>query len=146
MTNRDCTHGQLARSCNICDLEQEINNLKAKLQEMIEQPAANTPIQELMAQYSDECCNFSDLHWLRETARRLVTTMPDSQARCILFALAEQPASVPDEQLQAAFDAGATAAREECAKACQDVVDSGMYDGRQQYAAAACRDEICARA
>ena len=24
MTDRDCVHGQLARSCNICDLEQEI--------------------------------------------------------------------------------------------------------------------------
>jgi len=66
---------------------------------MIEQPAANTHIQELMEQYSDECCDFSDLRWLRETARRLVTTMPDSQARCILFALAEPPPSVPDAEL-----------------------------------------------
>ena len=39
----------------------------------------------------------------------------------------------------------AAAERKECAKACQDVVDSGMYGGRQQYAAAACRDEILAR-
>lgn len=29
MNNRDCKHGQLARSCNICDLEQEVNE-KAK--------------------------------------------------------------------------------------------------------------------
>ena len=29
-----------------------------------------------------------------------------------------------------------------CAKTCQRVVDSGVYDGYQQYAAAACRDEI----
>ena len=36
----------------------------------------------------------------------------------------------------------AAAEREECAKVCQDAVDSGMYDGRQQYAAAACRDAI----
>ena len=37
------------------------------------------------------------------------------------------------------------ATREECAKVCQGVVDGGMYDGWQQYAAAACRDEILAR-
>lgn len=24
MTNRDCEHGQLARSCHICSLEQEV--------------------------------------------------------------------------------------------------------------------------
>ena len=36
----------------------------------------------------------------------------------------------------------AAATREECAKACQGVVDGGMYDGWQQYAAAACRDAI----
>ena len=31
---RDCTHGQLARSCNICDLEQEVDSLKARLAEV----------------------------------------------------------------------------------------------------------------
>ena len=36
----------------------------------------------------------------------------------------------------------AAAEREECAKVCQGVVDGGMYDGWQQYAAAACRDAI----
>lgn len=36
----------------------------------------------------------------------------------------------------------AAATREECAKVCQSVVDGGMYDGWQQYAAAACRDAI----
>ena len=39
----------------------------------------------------------------------------------------------------------AAAEREACAKACQSVVDGGQYDARQQYAAAACRDEIRAR-
>ena len=28
---RDCTHGQLARSCNICEMEQEIERLRAEL-------------------------------------------------------------------------------------------------------------------
>ena len=36
----------------------------------------------------------------------------------------------------------AAAEREACAKVCQGVVDGGMYDGWQQYAAAACRDAI----
>ena len=36
----------------------------------------------------------------------------------------------------------AAATRDECAKVCQGVVDGGMYDGWQQYAAAACRDAI----
>ena len=31
---------------------------------------------------------------------------------------------------------------ERCAHLCQRTVDSGDYDGRQQYAAAACRDAI----
>lgn len=38
--------------------------------------------------------------------------------------------------------AAAASEREACAKACQGVVDGGQYDGWQQYAAAACRDEI----
>lgn len=65
------------------------------LQDLIEQQEARTPIKELLAQYAAEGCDFSDLRWLRGTARRLATTMPDSQARCILFALAEQLESVP---------------------------------------------------
>lgn len=28
---RDCKHGQLARSCNICEMEQEIERLRAEL-------------------------------------------------------------------------------------------------------------------
>jgi hypothetical protein len=32
--------------------------------------------------------------------------------------------------------------QKDCARLCQDVVDSGEYDGYQQYAAAACRHAI----
>lgn len=39
----------------------------------------------------------------------------------------------------------AAAEREACATACQAVIDGGQYDEYQQYAAAACRDEIRAR-
>lgn len=33
MSPIECEHGSLARSCNICDMEQEIASLKAKLAE-----------------------------------------------------------------------------------------------------------------
>ena len=33
VNGRDCNHGQLARSCNICDLEQEVANLKSASEE-----------------------------------------------------------------------------------------------------------------
>ena len=46
------------------------------------------------------------------------------------------------DKLQRFAELVATAEREECAKVCQGVVDGGMYDGWQQYAAAACRDAI----
>jgi|JI10StandDraft_1071094.scaffolds.fasta_scaffold184261_9 hypothetical protein len=32
---RDCKHGQLARVCNICELEQEVERLRAELAECI---------------------------------------------------------------------------------------------------------------
>jgi hypothetical protein len=31
MSERDCEHGQLARSCNICELEQEVRELRAEV-------------------------------------------------------------------------------------------------------------------
>lgn len=46
------------------------------------------------------------------------------------------------KRLQRFAELVAAATREECAKVCQSVVDGGMYDGWQQYAAAACRDAI----
>ena len=53
----------------------------------------------------------------------------------------DETGSTPAE-LQRFADLVAAAEREKCAKVCQTVVDSGMYDGWQQYAAAACRDAI----
>ena len=50
---------------------------------------ANTPIQELIKQYEHECCDFSDTAWLVKSALRMAQTMPDSQARCLLYALAK---------------------------------------------------------
>lgn len=53
----------------------------------------------------------------------------------------DETGSTPAE-LQRFAELVAAAEREECARVCQDVVESGMYDGWQQYAAAACRDAI----
>lgn len=54
------------------------------------------PIAELMEQYESEGCDFSDTEWVRKAAMRYVLTMPDSQVRCLLYALAKAPpAAVP---------------------------------------------------
>lgn len=34
MSNRDCKHGQLARVCNICELEGELGALQAECEEL----------------------------------------------------------------------------------------------------------------
>lgn len=52
----------------------------------------NTQINELLAQYEEECCDFTNLQWVVEASRRNVTTMPDSQVRCLLHTLAEHVA------------------------------------------------------
>jgi hypothetical protein len=49
----------------------------------------NTPIEELIKGYEDECCNFSDLSWVVESSKRYVETMEDSQVRCLLHELTE---------------------------------------------------------
>lgn len=48
----------------------------------------NTPIEQLMREYEDDGCDFKDPASVRRVALRLVETMPDSHARCLLYALA----------------------------------------------------------
>lgn len=50
MSNRDCKHGQLARSCNICELEEEVNE-KAKTIAALEQE-----VEALRSLLSDVTC------------------------------------------------------------------------------------------
>lgn len=47
----------------------------------------NSPIHELMAQYTQERCDFTDALWVANASQRLVASMPDSQVRCLLHAL-----------------------------------------------------------
>ena len=57
---------------------------------------------------------------------------------------AKQALSQPTDTtaLQALIEKAGEVAAELSASACQHVIDSGEYDGHQQYAAAACRDAI----
>lgn len=52
----------------------------------------NTPIADLLADYEANGCDHADMAWVRAAARRYVETMPDSQARCLLHVLAQEPA------------------------------------------------------
>lgn len=58
----------------------------------------NTPIDKLMQQYAAECCDFSDMSFLKSAALRYVSTMPDSQVRCLLYAFALQTKNEPECQ------------------------------------------------
>jgi hypothetical protein len=57
-----------------------------------QQAEPNTPINELLKQYEEEDCDFANLAWVVNAANRLVRTMPDTQVRCLLHALAQQVA------------------------------------------------------
>jgi hypothetical protein len=48
----------------------------------------NTPIARLMAEYAGDGFDFSDLDAVKRAALRYVETMPDSQVRTLLYALA----------------------------------------------------------
>jgi hypothetical protein len=48
----------------------------------------NTPIEQLLAQYTEEEFDFSDMERVKRTALRYVYTMPDSHVRALLYALA----------------------------------------------------------
>ena len=74
------------------------------------------------------------IQWAREAD-------PDLNSRT-LFEVAQLRPGAMRRFAELAYAAGVAATREECAKVCQGVVDGGMYDGWQQYAAAACRDAI----
>lgn len=49
----------------------------------------NTPIEELTATYNADGCDFTNLLWVKEAALRYAESMPDSQVRCLLHALAQ---------------------------------------------------------
>lgn len=50
----------------------------------------NTPIETLMRQYEEECCDFSNKKWLLAVARHSVYAHDDGLSRCIMHALANE--------------------------------------------------------
>ena len=54
-------------------------------------PAKRTPIDELVRRYESEGCDFGDMEWVRKASLRYEKTMPDSQVRCLMYALASAP-------------------------------------------------------
>lgn len=52
------------------------------------------PIDELVAEYAAEGCDFTDRFWMHNVVARHVETMPDSLARCLLHVL-RPPAEDP---------------------------------------------------
>ena len=53
-------------------------------------PSANTPIEKLLAEYTEECCDFTNIEGVKLAALRYAKTMPDSHARCLLYTLAAE--------------------------------------------------------
>ena len=49
---------------------------------------SNTPIEQLLEEYESEGCDHSNIEWVADAAMRYVSTMEDSQVRCLLYALA----------------------------------------------------------
>ena len=56
----------------------------------------NTPIADLMAQYTAENCDFTDMDWVRKAAMLYVDRMEDCQVRCLLHALVSETQRSPD--------------------------------------------------
>lgn len=54
---RDCDHGQLARSCNICELEKEIEELKEGVQYIlsIEEEGHRFSSDDALAEIFNKC-------------------------------------------------------------------------------------------
>lgn len=51
--------------------------------------ASNSPIEQLIAEYEAEACDFKNVEFLINSSYRYVDTMPDSQVRCLLYSLAK---------------------------------------------------------
>lgn len=84
--------------CPCCDQPLDEDNARILLNnflvaKQVGEPETNTPIDELIAQYEDQGNDYSDLPKVSEMALRYVKTMPDSQVRCLLYALAKHVAS-----------------------------------------------------
>lgn len=81
----------------------------------------------------------------RESRDNMCSIMSDLYIKVDEYTDSALVYKVTHEQLVSLYDLGRSAEREACKVTCQSVIDSGDFDGWQQYAAAACRDAISAR-
>ena len=54
MTDRDCPHGQLARSCNICDMEREIASQAQTIARLLQIEAAALNLAKVKGRHNSE--------------------------------------------------------------------------------------------
>ena len=48
----------------------------------------NTPIEQLLQEYTEECCDFTNMDWVIKVSRTYADRMPDSQVRCLMHTMA----------------------------------------------------------
>jgi len=48
----------------------------------------NSPIEKLLQEYTEECCDFTDMDWVIKVSRAYADRMPDSQVRCLMHTMA----------------------------------------------------------
>jgi hypothetical protein len=72
---------------------------------------SNTPIEQLVAQYAAEECNFANIPGVIDASLRYVDSMPDSHVRCLLFTLANAHAAALEENAKLRKHAEAMAAQ-----------------------------------
>ena len=68
-----------------------IRRYEAQLAEhcLAEDKSENMPIEDLVALYESEACDFSNLDWVLKVSGMYVDRMGDSQVRCLLHTLVE---------------------------------------------------------
>jgi len=55
---------------------------------MSEDKAKNVPIEQLLREYTEECCDFTNMDWVIKVSRTYADRMPDSQVRCLMHTMA----------------------------------------------------------
>ena len=66
--NRDCEHGQLARSCNICDLERELKAVTEQCDKLLAALESWTPLEHAAIAGKPCSCGQCEFHRTRAAA------------------------------------------------------------------------------
>lgn len=49
----------------------------------------NTLIEKLLQEYTEECCDFTNMDWVVKVSLQYAERMPDCQVRCLLYTMAK---------------------------------------------------------